>query len=47
MRQYERYLLMHLLLPTVLITAGLTGIIWLTQVMRFIDYMLNRGLGIG
>jgi lipopolysaccharide export system permease protein len=46
MRQYERYLLMHLLLPTVLVTLSLTGIIWLTQVMRFIDFMLNRGLTI-
>lgn len=46
MRQYERYLLMHLLLPCVLVTVSLTGIIWLTQVMRFIDFMLNRGLGI-
>lgn len=47
MRQYERYLLMHLLLPTVLVTAALTGIIWLTQMMRFIHYILNRGLTIG
>lgn len=47
MRQYERYLLLNLLLPAVLVTAALTGIIWLTQVMRFIDFMLNRGLTIG
>lgn len=47
MRQYERYLFMHLLLPTLLITASLTGIVWLTQVMRFIDFMFKRGLGIG
>lgn len=47
MRQYERYLFMHLLLPTLLVTAGLTGIIWLTQMMRFIHYILNRGLTIG
>lgn len=46
MRQYERYLFFHLLLPTVLVTASLTGIIWLTQVMRFVDFMLNRGLTI-
>jgi len=46
MRQYERYLFMHLLLPTVLVTLALTGIIWLTQVMRFVDFMLNRGLTI-
>lgn len=47
MRQYERYLFMHLLLPAVLVTAALTGIIWLTQMMRFIHYILNRGLTIG
>lgn len=38
---------MHLLLPAVLVTAALTGIIWLTQMMRFIHYILNRGLTIG
>lgn len=47
MRQYERYLCLHLLWPTVLITASLTGIIWLTQMLRFLDFMLNRGLSIG
>lgn len=47
MRQYERYLLSHLLWPTVLVTAALTGIVWLMQVLRFIDFMLNRGLTLG
>ena len=47
MRQYERYLLSHLVWPTVLVTAALTGIVWLTQVLRFIDFMLNRGLTLG
>ncbi len=47
MRQYERYLFMHLLLPAVLVTAALTGIIWLTQMMKFVHYILNRGLTIG
>lgn len=47
MRQFERYLLAHLLWPTVLVTAALTGIVWLTQVLRFIDFMLNRGLTLG
>ena len=44
MRLYERYLFSHLLWPTVLITASLTGIVWLTQVLRFLDFILNRGL---
>jgi lipopolysaccharide export system permease protein len=43
-RQYERYIFFHLLGPLLLITLSLTGIIWLTQVLRFIDFMLNRGL---
>ena len=47
MRQYERYLFSHLLWPTVLITVSLTSIVWLTQVLRFLDFMLNRGLGVG
>jgi lipopolysaccharide export system permease protein len=47
MRQYERYLFMHLLWPTVLITASLTGIVWLTQALRFLDFTLNRGLSVG
>ena len=44
MRQYERYLASNLIWPTVLVTAALTGIVWLTQVLRFVDFMLNRGL---
>lgn len=47
MRQYERYLLTNLLWPTVLVTASLTGIVWLTQALRFLDFVLNRGLGLG
>jgi lipopolysaccharide export system permease protein len=46
MRQYERYLFMHLLWPTVLITASLTGIVWLTQVLKFLDFMMRRGLSL-
>lgn len=47
MRQYERYLFLHLLWPTVLITASLTGIVWLTQILKFLDFILNRGLSLG
>lgn len=46
MRQFERYLFLSLLWPTVLVTVALTGIIWLTQVLRFIDFMINRGLSV-
>lgn len=44
MRQYERYVLTHLLWPTVMITASLTGLVWLTQIMKFLDFILSRGL---
>jgi lipopolysaccharide export system permease protein len=47
MRQYERYLFMHLLWPTVVITASLTAIVWLTQILKFLDFMLSRGLSLG
>ncbi len=47
MQQYKKYLLAHLFWPAVLITLALTGIVWLTQVLRFIDFMLNRGLSLG
>lgn len=47
MRQYERYLFSHLLWPTVIITVSLTGIVWLTQVLKFLDFILNRGLSLG
>lgn len=46
MRQYERYLFLHLLWPTVLITGSLTAIVWLTQILRFLDFMLSRGLSL-
>ncbi|MFZ4540248.1 MAG: LPS export ABC transporter permease LptF [Rickettsiales bacterium] len=47
MRQYERYLFMHLLWPTVIVTASLTAIVWLTQILKFLDFMLKRGLSFG
>lgn len=47
MRQYERYLFLHLLWPTVVITASLTAIVWLSQILKFLDFMLSRGLSVG
>ena len=46
MQRYLKYLVGHLTWPTILITASLTGIIWLTQMLRFVDFMLNRGLSL-
>lgn len=47
MRSYILYIAKHLAWPTLLITASLTCIIWLTQALRFIDFIVNRGLSIG
>lgn len=44
---YNRYLMKHLALPVILITGALTCIIWLIQALRFIDFIVNRGLSIG
>lgn len=44
MKLYNRYIVHHLVAPTLLITITLTGIIWLTQSLRFIDLIVNRGL---
>ncbi|MAR56328.1 MAG: LPS export ABC transporter permease LptF [Rickettsiales bacterium] len=47
MPTYVRYLIQHLAWPTLLITGSLTCIIWLTQALRFIDFIVNRGLSVG
>jgi lipopolysaccharide export system permease protein len=46
MQIYSRYIIKSLLMPVVVITLTLTGIIWLTQSLRFIDLIVNRGLDI-
>ncbi len=42
-----QYILGLLLWPTVLITFSLTAIIWLMQALRFVDFIINRGLSVG
>jgi hypothetical protein len=39
-----RYILGQLVMATVFITLALTFAIWLTQSLRLIDYIVNRGL---
>ena len=46
LRHYNRYMLKLLVWPMVLIVFCLTGIIWLTQALRFIDFIINRGLSV-
>ena len=44
MRGATRYILRELALPLVLVTITLTGVVWLTQGLRFIDMIVNVGL---
>ena len=40
----SRYILRQLVGPTVFVTVTLTGVIWLTQSLRFLDLVINKGL---
>lgn len=42
--RYSKYIIGHLGGATLLIASGLTCIIWLTQSLRFVDLIVNRGL---
>jgi len=44
MRAVTRYILRQLAVVTVFVTTGLTMAVWLTQSLRFVDYIVNRGL---
>jgi len=44
MRIYLRYLLWQLALPALLATAALSGAVWLSQSLRFVDLIVNKGL---
>jgi lipopolysaccharide export system permease protein len=46
MYQYNKYILKHLVHSTLLITFSLTSIVWLTQALRFIDFIVNQGVSI-
>jgi lipopolysaccharide export system permease protein len=43
----DHYIFRQLLLALVVVTAGLTALIWLTQSLRFVELVVNRGLSIG
>lgn len=45
MNSYNRYVLKQLFVGLVLVAAGLTSIIWLSQSLRFVEMIVNRGLG--
>ena len=44
MKGMNRYILRQLAVPMVFITLALTGVVWLTQSLRFVDMIVNRGL---
>jgi len=46
MYQYRKYIVRHLVHSTLLITLSLTSIVWLTQALRFIDFIVNQGVSI-
>ena len=46
MYQYSKYIVRHLVHSTLLITFSLTSIVWLTQALRFIDFIVNQGISI-
>ena len=46
MYQYSKYIVKNLTHSTLLITLSLTSIVWLTQALRFIDFIVNQGVSI-
>ncbi len=44
MNGITRYILRQLVIGMLLVTAGLTCVIWLSQSLRFIEMIVNRGL---
>jgi lipopolysaccharide export system permease protein len=44
MKIYLRYLLWQLALPTLFATLAFSGAVWLSQSLRFVDLIVNKGL---
>lgn len=44
MKLYLRYLLWQLALPALVATLALSGAVWLSQSLRFVDFIVNKGL---
>lgn len=44
MNAFDRLVIRQLLVGVIFVSAVLTGVIWLTQSLRFIDWIVNRGL---
>lgn len=46
MNSITRYIAVQLAGPLLFITLTLTGVVWLTQSLRFVDFIINRGLSV-
>ncbi len=44
--QYQRYIAQQLGLVTLIVALSLTSIVWLLQALRFVDYIVNRGVSV-
>ena len=42
----NKYIIKHLVHSTLLITISLTSIVWLTQALRFVEFIVNQGVSI-
>jgi lipopolysaccharide export system permease protein len=42
--RFDRYIFRQLFLALIAVTGGLTALIWLTQSLRFVELVVNRGL---
>jgi lipopolysaccharide export system permease protein len=45
--QLDFYIFRQLFLALIVVTSGLTALIWLTQSLRFVELVVNRGLSFG
>ena len=45
--QIDRYVVRQLAIALVAVTGGLVALIWLTQSLRFVELVVNRGLSVG
>ena len=44
MKRIDKYIFRQLLLTTLVVAAALTCVVWLTQSLRFVEMIVNRGL---
>ena len=47
MRRFSLYIVGQLIGPLVVVAFSFTGVIWLTQSLRFVDLIINKGLSFG